>query len=145
MPHRQASAEHKRPRRAGDPKTTRRHAAPPDHRPEKAQHLARLPQPRYVCTMRALPVSLFALAAASPLALLALGATLGGVWPLLAVLYMSAAAVTLDLLAPRIAGTAPDREFPLADALLVALGCLALAALPLLTSAIASPGPLTPV
>jgi alkane 1-monooxygenase len=93
--------------------------------------------------MRALPVSLFALAAASPLALLALGATLGGVWPLLAVLYMSAAAVTLDLLAPRIAGTAPDREFPLANALLVALGCLALAALPLLTLAIASPGPLT--
>ena len=68
--------------------------------------------------MRALPVSLFALAAASPLALLALGATLGGVWPLLAVLYMSAAAVTLDLLAPQIAGTAPHREFPLADALL---------------------------
>ena len=93
--------------------------------------------------MRPLPVSLFAFAAASPLALLVLGAMLGGVWPLLAVLYMTAAAVTLDLAAPAIAGADEDREFPAADALLVVLGLLALAALPLLTWAIAGPSGLT--
>ena len=50
--------------------------------------------------MRALPLSLFAFAAASPLVLLALGLWSGGVWPYLALLYMAFAAVTLDLLTP---------------------------------------------
>jgi alkane 1-monooxygenase len=89
--------------------------------------------------MRALPLALFTFAAASPLALLGLGLTQGGVWPYLAVLYMTAATVALDLLIPLAAGDRDDREFPAADALLVALGLLALAALPCLTWAIAGP------
>jgi alkane 1-monooxygenase len=94
--------------------------------------------------MRALPVTLFALAAASPLALLALGMALGGVWPYLAVLYMTFAVIALDLLVPLTVGDAPEREFPAADALLVLLGLAALAALPALTWAIAGPSGLSP-
>ena len=89
--------------------------------------------------MRALPLSLFAFAAASPLVLLALGLWSGGVWPYLALLYMAFAAVTLDLLTPWAAAEAPEQEFPGADALLVALGLSGLVALPLLTWAIAGP------
>lgn len=90
--------------------------------------------------MRPLPVFLFALAATSPLALLALGVMAGGPWPYLAALYMSGAVIALDLLIPLIAGTAPDdREFPAADALLAGLGLAALVALPILTWAIAGP------
>ena len=95
--------------------------------------------------MRPIPVTLFALAAASPLALLALGITLGGFWPLLALLYMTVAAVALDLLLPLAANPAADREFPAANALLAALGLCALAALPLLTWAIAGASGLSPL
>ena len=87
--------------------------------------------------MRPIPVTLFAIAAASPLALLALGILWGGIWPLLALAYVACAAVTLDLLIPRTAGPSDDSEFPAADALLIVLGLSALAALPLLTWAIA--------
>ncbi len=87
--------------------------------------------------MRPLPVALFALAAASPLLLLALGVAWGGFWPLAALADMTLVAVTLDLLLPFAADPARDREFPAADALLVALGLGALAALPVLTWAIA--------
>lgn len=93
--------------------------------------------------MRPLPVSLFAFAAASPLALTLLAATLGGAWPLIAVLYMAGAVVALDLLIPRTAGTPDDREFPAADALLAVLGLAALATLPLMTWVIAGPTALT--
>ena len=82
--------------------------------------------------MRPLPTALFALAATSPLALLALGIVLGGVWPWLALIHMALSALMLDLLLPLAAGAAPDREFPAADALLTAIGLATLAALPLL-------------
>ncbi len=87
--------------------------------------------------MRALPVTLFALVTASPLVLLGLGATLGGLWPYLAVAYMTSAVIALDLLVPLTADRAPEREFPAADALLAILGLGSLAALPVLTWAIA--------
>ena len=93
--------------------------------------------------MRPLPLSLFAFAAASPLALTLLASLLGGAWPLLAVLYMAAATVSLDLLIPRTAGTPDDDAFPAADALLILLGRAALATLPLMTWAIAGPNPLS--
>ena len=84
-----------------------------------------------------LPLTLFTIAAAGPLILLALGGTLGGVWPLLALAYMALAAVLLDLLIPLVAGEADVREFPAADALLVLLGLGTLIALPALVWAIA--------
>lgn len=89
--------------------------------------------------MRSIPVSLFAFAAASPLALLVLGLTLGGPWPWVALAYMALAAATLDLLIPLVAGDAPEQEFPAANALLTGLGLSCLAALPWLTWAIAGP------
>ncbi len=102
------------------------------------------PTPLCYChAMRALPVSLFTLAASSPLVLLALGLALGGVWPWLALLYMALAAVTLDLVIPWVAADAPEQEFPAADALLVGLGLCCLSALPLLTWAIAGSSGLT--
>ena len=93
--------------------------------------------------MRPLPLSLFAFAATSPLALLALGLSLGGVWPWLALAYMALAAATLDLLIPLVADEAPDTEFPAADVLLAALGLSCLAALPWLTWALAGPSGLS--
>ena len=84
-------------------------------------------------------LTLFTFATASPLALLALGVWLGGPWPYLAMLYMTGTVIALDLLIPLTAGTAPDREFPAAGALLTALGLSALLALPILTWAIAGP------
>lgn len=95
--------------------------------------------------MRSIPVTLFAVTAASPLALLALGITLGGFWPLAALAYMTLAAVTLDLLLPRTTGSSDDTEFPAANALLTALGLSALGALPLLTWAIAGPSGQSPL
>jgi len=93
--------------------------------------------------MRPLPISLFAFAAASPLALLVLGLTLGGFWPYIAALYMTAAVIALDMALPRVAGQGDDREFPAANALLAALGLAALVALPVLTWAVAGPSGLT--
>ena len=93
--------------------------------------------------MRPLPLSLFVLASASPLVLLLLGLTWGGVWPWLALLDMTAAVIGLDLLIPWVAGEAEDREFPAADGLLAGLGVAALVALPLLTWAIAGPSGLS--
>ena len=107
---------------------------------------------------RPLPVLLFAAMAASPLALLALGAVLGGLWGYAAALWMGLAAVALDLLLPFTAEDAApgsifpdatfpdatfpdatfpdaallDAEFPGSEALLRALGLAALLVLPLL-------------
>ena len=89
--------------------------------------------------MRPLPLGIFVLAAASPLALLAAGLGLGGVWPWAALLYMALAAVTLDLLIPWVAEAAPEREFPAEGVLLVGLGLAGLSALPLLIWAVAGP------
>lgn len=97
---------------------------------------------------RPLPLALFALAAASPLALLALGGVLGGAWGFAAFLWMAFAAVALDSLLPFTAPDAspdaelpdaelPGAEFPGAEPLLVALGLAALLLLPLLCAALA--------
>lgn len=92
--------------------------------------------------MRPLPVTLFALVAASPLAVLALACLKGGVWIWLALAYMALASVLLDGLLPWVAGTAEDREYPAADVLLAVLGFGALIFLPLLVRIIAGPGAL---
>ena len=102
-------------------------------------------RPCYIPGMtRPLPLTLFAAAALSPLALLGLGATIGGFWPLLALAYMALATILLDLLIPIAAGQS-DAEFPAADALLVALGAGTLIALPIVVWAIAGCSPLGPV
>lgn len=93
--------------------------------------------------MRSIPVALFALAAISPIAVLAACLAAGGLWPWAALLYMTLAALTLDLLLPMAAGDAPEAEFPAADALLVALGLATLAALPVLVWAVAGPSGLS--
>lgn len=94
--------------------------------------------------MRPIPLSLFSLAAASPLALLALAITSGGLWPFAALLYMAAAAAALDLVIRRTAATPTVSEFPATAALLTALGLSALALLPVSTWAIAGPSGLPP-
>ena len=94
---------------------------------------------------RPLPLILFAAAALSPLALLALGATLGGIWPLCALTYMALATILLDLLIPLAAGQSDDHEFPAADALLVSLGAGTMIALPALVWAIAGNSLLGPL
>lgn len=93
--------------------------------------------------MRRLPVVLFVFAATSPLALLLLALALGGLWPWLAFLYAGFAALGLDLLIPLAAPEPDAAEFPAADALLAVLGVAVLAALPLLTLAVAGPSGLT--
>ena len=87
---------------------------------------------------RPLPVALFALAAASPLGLLVLGGSVGGIWGFAAFLWMAFAAVALDILLPFTAPDAsPDAEFPGSELLLLALGLAALLLLPLLCAALA--------
>ena len=92
--------------------------------------------------MHLLRLGLFALAALSPVLLLALAVLQGGLWCGLALIYMGLAALTLDTLLPLASAQGDDREFPVADVLLVALGLCSLALLPGLTWAIAGPGPL---
>ena len=75
-----------------------------------------------------LPLALFALVSASPLALIALGTT-GGIWPWIALAWMALAAVLIDLCLPFAARTA-EAEFPGSDALLALLGLAALVAMP---------------
>ncbi|MGV8987070.1 MAG: alkane 1-monooxygenase [Cypionkella sp.] len=99
--------------------------------------------------MKPLPVTLFALAAASPLALLVLACLSGGVWVWVALAYMTVATVAMDSLVPWVVGEATasksgkaksgQTEFPATDRLLVALGLGALIVLPLLVWVIASP------
>ena len=93
-------------------------------------------RPCYISGMTR-PLTLFAAAALSPLALLGLGATIGGYWALLSLAYMALATVVLDLLIPFAVGQADDREFPAADVLVMALGTGTLVALPILVWAIA--------
>lgn len=81
----------------------------------------------------------FTLATVSPLILMALGLWWGGVWPWLALIWMSLAAVLLDVLIPALAPKASDREFPAAGVLLTGLGLACLAVLPLMTWAVAGP------
>lgn len=82
-------------------------------------------------TRRSLPMFVFALASASPLALFALGLWLGGGWALAGLLYMTALSLSLDQIKGLFMGDAPEgAEFPAADALLVGLAIGHLVALP---------------
>jgi alkane 1-monooxygenase len=84
---------------------------------------------------RPIPVLIFAALAASPLLPIGLAAMFGGAWALAALVWMSFAAVALDLALPL---TAPDakegQDFPGSEALLATLGLAALA-LPVLVVA----------
>jgi alkane 1-monooxygenase len=89
-------------------------------------------------------VFLFAVAAASPLAVLVVAVFAGGVWPLMALLYMGVLSVVLDLAIHQAAAELPDEtEFPAADRLLVCLGVGNLLLLPLVVWAVAGPSMLT--
>lgn len=91
-------------------------------------------------TRRPLPMILFAVAAASPLALFALGLWAGGLWAFAGVLYMTVLAAVLDQITGLFLGDAPEgAEFPAADALLVGLALGHLAVLPLMVWGIAGP------
>lgn len=75
-------------------------------------------------------MTLFATATILPLALIALAAGLGGVWPWAALLYMTLFTAGLDRYVPRLLPEAPDgAEFPSGKRLSVALGLLHLALL----------------
>lgn len=79
-----------------------------------------------------LPMAAFAVAALSPVCLIALGVWTGGVWLWAAFLYMVLLVILLDQMIPYVAGNAPEgAEFPAADAVLVAAGLGAVLLLPL--------------
>lgn len=63
----------------------------------------------------------FTLATALPVLLIVLAALWGGVWSLLALVFMTAMTASLDELVKRITPALPDVEFPAADRLSVAL------------------------
>ncbi|WP_135501791.1 alkane 1-monooxygenase [Roseovarius aestuariivivens] len=87
---------------------------------------------------------LFTLATLMPAALIALGVWLGGVWPWLAVGYLTVLVFALDrLIAVEAVNADPDAEFPAADVLLVALGVTHFAVLALALWAIAGPSGLS--
>lgn len=87
---------------------------------------------------RSLPLALFAVAALSPLALLALGIGRGGLWAAGALAYMTALAAALDQIKGLFAGDAPEgAEFPAADGVLVAVGLGAVLVLPATVWAVA--------
>jgi alkane 1-monooxygenase len=74
-----------------------------------------------------IPPAAFAAATLAPLALLALGAALGGLWLWAALLWLWLLSLTLDQLLPLVETDAPDgAEFPAADPLLIALGAATL-------------------
>ena len=64
---------------------------------------------------------LFAIFTLIPVGLIGLGSVWGGVWVLLALLYLTALTATLDQIIARVAAPVPDAEFPAATALSVAL------------------------
>ncbi|MGO4909093.1 alkane 1-monooxygenase [Pseudorhodobacter sp. W20_MBD10_FR17] len=83
---------------------------------------------------------LFALATLTPLLLLCLAVPFGGLWVLLAVLYMGVFTALLDQLIPMVLPDAVEgAEFPAADALLLVLGLGHLIAFPLVVWAVAGP------
>ena len=59
---------------------------------------------------RSLPLALFALAALSPLGLMALGIGRGGLWAAGALVYMTALAAALDQIKGLFAGDAPEGD-----------------------------------
>ena len=87
-----------------------------------------------------LVMPLFVLAALTPLWLLALAVPFGGIWVVLALVYMGLFTALLDQFVPMVMPDAPEgAEFPAADALLVTLALGHLIALPPVTWAIAGP------
>lgn len=79
----------------------------------------------------------FAVTALVPLLLVACAALWGGVWPWVAVLWMSVLVAVLDRLLPAIAPAPVEgAEFPGSDALLVTVGTAALLLLPLVVLAV---------
>ena len=99
---------------------------------------------RPVMSVRApIPTAAFAAATLAPLALLAAGAAVGGLWLWLALGYLWLLSLTLDQILPLVQSDAPEgAEFPAAEALLVALA-MATLALPPLAIAAATSGTLT--
>lgn len=94
---------------------------------------------------RPVPMALFALVTISPVALFALAVSVGGLWPLLALLYMTVLAAVLDQISAVFMGNAPEgAEFPAADLLLVVLAVAALLMLPLASYSIAKASLSTP-
>lgn len=74
----------------------------------------------------------FAIAALSPVGLIAFGVWAGGTWLWAGFLYMVLLVIVLDQLIPYVAGNAPEgAEFPAADAVLVAVGLAVVALMPL--------------
>lgn len=87
---------------------------------------------------------LFTLATLTPAALIALAVWLGGVWPWLAVGYLTVLIFALDrLIAVEARNADPEAEFPAADTLLVALGLLHFALMALALWAVAGPSGVT--
>jgi alkane 1-monooxygenase len=84
-----------------------------------------------------LPMTLFALASASPLVLFALGIWAGGLWAFAGLVYMAALVAVLDQIKGLFMGDAPDgAEFPAADTLLVVLALGHLVTLPMVVWAV---------
>ena len=92
------------------------------------------------------PMTLFAMATLTPLALLGAGVWFAGAWVLPGLLYMAVLTIALDRL---IRWTAPDApegaEFPAADALLIAIGVAHLIGFPVAVWAIAGESGLSPL
>ena len=89
-------------------------------------------------TQNPLPMTLFALAAASPLVLFALGVWAGGLWAFAGLAYMTVLAALLDQIkGPFMGDAAEGAEFPAADGLLFGLACGHLMALPIVVWAVA--------
>jgi alkane 1-monooxygenase len=87
---------------------------------------------------RPIPMSLFALAAFTPLMLFGGGVVFGGGWALVGLVYMTVFAALMDQMLPYFTGDAPEgAEFPAADAVLVLLGLGHLALFPCVVWAVA--------
>ena len=83
-------------------------------------------------TQKPLPMPVFALAALSPIGLIALGVWAGGVWLWAGFLYMAVLVLILDQLIPYVAGNAAEgAEFPAADAVLIGVGVGVMLLMPL--------------
>ena len=89
-------------------------------------------------TARPIPIAVFAVAALTPLALLAAGILGGGVWVAAGLVYMTVFAALMDQITAAFSGDAAEgAEFPGTDALLVVLAVGALLLLPAAVWAIA--------
>lgn len=87
-----------------------------------------------------LPMTVFALVALCPVALLGFGLIWGGPWIWASFLYMAGLAVVIDQIVPLVRTTPPEgAEFPAADTLLVAVALSHLVLMPAAVMAIAGP------